>query len=59
MGPKRGSDEPVADYFFEEESGTSFHHKITSLERVASRYFGYLTLVKALALLLYAAAQVF
>lgn len=59
MRSKRGSDEPVADHFFSEMRGASLHHKMMSLERVASRYVGYLTLLAALTLLFYAAVRIF
>jgi hypothetical protein len=59
MGSKRDSGKPFTDFFCEAERDASFHLKIMPLERLASRYFGYLTLVIALALLLYAAVRIF
>lgn len=59
MGLKRGSGKPVADHFYDEVPGASLHHKMMSLERIASRYVGYLTLLAALAILFYTAVRIF
>lgn len=59
MGLKQGSGRPVVDHFYEEVPSASFHRKFISLERIASRYVGYLTLLTALALLIYAAVRIF